>query len=100
LRYLVCIGLRADEAQDVVQDAFVSLQKHLAAGGGGSGFFCRGRSRRRRKIKAKRDPSSRRTPLRSLGMTAQKQRTRGGATGARDAPARRAGGGSGFFCRG
>ncbi len=33
LRYLVCIGLRADEAQDVVQDAFVSLQKHLAAGG-------------------------------------------------------------------
>ncbi|HWF38240.1 MAG TPA: sigma-70 family RNA polymerase sigma factor [Candidatus Acidoferrales bacterium] len=31
LRYLVCIGLRADEAQDVVQDAFVSLQKHLAA---------------------------------------------------------------------
>ena len=33
LRYLVCIGLSADEAQDVVQDAFVSLQRHLAAGG-------------------------------------------------------------------
>jgi len=33
LRYLVCIGLRPDEAQDVVQDAFVSLQRHLAAGG-------------------------------------------------------------------
>jgi RNA polymerase sigma-70 factor (ECF subfamily) len=33
LRYLVCIGLSADEAQDVVQEAFVSLQEHLAAGG-------------------------------------------------------------------
>jgi RNA polymerase sigma-70 factor (ECF subfamily) len=33
LRYLVCIGLTADEAQDVVQDAFVSLQKHVASGG-------------------------------------------------------------------
>src|SRR5271168_3622042 len=33
LRYLVSIGLSADEAQDVVQDAFVSLQRHLAAGG-------------------------------------------------------------------
>jgi len=33
LRYLVCLGLTADEAQDVVQDAFVSLQRHLAAGG-------------------------------------------------------------------
>jgi RNA polymerase sigma-70 factor (ECF subfamily) len=33
LRYLVCIGLSADEAQDVVQDAFVCLQGHLAAGG-------------------------------------------------------------------
>jgi RNA polymerase sigma-70 factor (ECF subfamily) len=32
VRYLVCIGLSADEAQDVVQDAFVSLQRHLAAG--------------------------------------------------------------------
>ena len=33
LRYLGCIGLTPDEAQDVVQDAFVSLQRHLAAGG-------------------------------------------------------------------
>jgi RNA polymerase sigma-70 factor, ECF subfamily len=33
LRYLVCLGLTSDEAQDVVQDAFVSLQRHLAAGG-------------------------------------------------------------------
>ena len=33
LRYLVCLGLTADEAQDVVQDAFVTLQRHLAAGG-------------------------------------------------------------------
>jgi RNA polymerase sigma-70 factor (ECF subfamily) len=33
LRYLVCIGLSADEAQDVVQDVFVRLQRHLAAGG-------------------------------------------------------------------
>jgi len=33
LRYLVCLGLSADEAQDVVQDAFLSLHKHLAAGG-------------------------------------------------------------------
>ena len=33
LRYLVSIGLSADEAQDVVQDAFVSLQRHLAIGG-------------------------------------------------------------------
>ena len=33
LRYLICIGLSADEAQDVVQDAFVRLQGHLAAGG-------------------------------------------------------------------
>jgi|SRR5579862_7358818 len=33
LRYLICIGLSADEAQDVVQDAFLSLQGHLAAGG-------------------------------------------------------------------
>ena len=33
LRWLVCLGLSADEAQDVVQDAFVSLQRHLAAGG-------------------------------------------------------------------
>jgi RNA polymerase sigma-70 factor (ECF subfamily) len=33
VRYLMCLGLSSDEAQDVVQDAFVSLQKHLAAGG-------------------------------------------------------------------
>lgn len=33
LRWLVCLGLSADEAQDMVQDAFVSLQRHLAAGG-------------------------------------------------------------------
>jgi RNA polymerase sigma-70 factor (ECF subfamily) len=33
LRYLVSIGLSVDEAQDVVQDAFVSLQRHLAANG-------------------------------------------------------------------
>jgi RNA polymerase sigma-70 factor (ECF subfamily) len=32
LRYLVCLGLAADEARDVVQEAFVSLQEHLAAG--------------------------------------------------------------------
>jgi RNA polymerase sigma-70 factor, ECF subfamily len=33
LRYLVCLGLSADEAQDVVQDAFVSLHGHLASNG-------------------------------------------------------------------
>lgn len=33
LRWLVCLGLSADEAQDVAQDAFVSLQRHLVAGG-------------------------------------------------------------------
>jgi RNA polymerase sigma-70 factor (ECF subfamily) len=33
LRYLVCLGLSADEAQDVVQDAFLTLHKHLASGG-------------------------------------------------------------------
>jgi RNA polymerase sigma-70 factor (ECF subfamily) len=32
LRYLVCLGLSSDEAQDVVQEAFVSLQRHLASG--------------------------------------------------------------------
>jgi RNA polymerase sigma-70 factor, ECF subfamily len=32
LRYLVCLGLTSDEAQDVVQDAFLSLQQHLASG--------------------------------------------------------------------
>ena len=33
LRYLICLGLTADEAQDAVQDAFVSLHRYLAAGG-------------------------------------------------------------------
>jgi RNA polymerase sigma-70 factor (ECF subfamily) len=33
LRYLVCLGLSSDEAQDAVQDAFLSLHRHLAAGG-------------------------------------------------------------------
>ena len=33
LRYLVCLGLSADEAQDTVQDAFLSLHRHLASGG-------------------------------------------------------------------
>jgi RNA polymerase sigma-70 factor (ECF subfamily) len=33
LRYLACLGLTADEAQDVVQDAFLSLHRHLSAGG-------------------------------------------------------------------
>lgn len=33
LRYLVCLGISSDEAQDMVQDAFLSLHNHLAAGG-------------------------------------------------------------------
>jgi len=33
LRYLVCLGLSADEAQDVVHDAFLRLQRHFADGG-------------------------------------------------------------------
>ena len=33
LRYLVCLGLSGDEAQDVVQDAFLLLHRHLTAGG-------------------------------------------------------------------
>jgi RNA polymerase sigma-70 factor (ECF subfamily) len=33
LRYLVCLGLSRDEAQDVVQDAFLSLHRHLSSGG-------------------------------------------------------------------
>jgi RNA polymerase sigma-70 factor (ECF subfamily) len=33
LRYLVCLGLSRDEAQDAVQDAFLSLHRHLASGG-------------------------------------------------------------------
>jgi RNA polymerase sigma-70 factor (ECF subfamily) len=32
-RYLVCLGLSTDEAQDVAQDAFLSLHRHIAAGG-------------------------------------------------------------------
>ena len=32
LRYLICLGLSKDEAQDVVQDAFLSLHRHLTAG--------------------------------------------------------------------
>ena len=34
LRYVVCLGLSRDEAQDIVQDVFVRLQQHLAGGGG------------------------------------------------------------------
>ncbi len=33
LRYLVGIGLSADEAQDTAQDAFLSLHRHISAGG-------------------------------------------------------------------
>jgi RNA polymerase sigma-70 factor, ECF subfamily len=33
LRYLAGLGLSSEEAQDVVQDAFLSLHKHLASGG-------------------------------------------------------------------
>jgi RNA polymerase sigma-70 factor, ECF subfamily len=33
LRYLTCLGLTSDEAQDVAQDAFLSLHRHLSAGG-------------------------------------------------------------------
>jgi RNA polymerase sigma-70 factor (ECF subfamily) len=33
LRYLVCLGLSSDEAQDVVQESFLSLQRHLSGGG-------------------------------------------------------------------
>jgi RNA polymerase sigma-70 factor (ECF subfamily) len=33
LRYLVCLGLSCDEAQDVVQESFLSLHRHLSAGG-------------------------------------------------------------------
>src|SRR6202140_3793326 len=33
LRYLVCLGLSSDEAQDVVQDAFLILHRHLPSGG-------------------------------------------------------------------
>ena len=33
LRYLAGLGLSSEEAQDVMQDAFLSLHKHLAGGG-------------------------------------------------------------------
>lgn len=33
LRYLVCLGLSHDDAQDVVQEAFVGLHKHITSGG-------------------------------------------------------------------
>src|SRR6202162_4458940 len=33
LRYLICLGLSTDEAQDSVQDAFLSLHRHLSSGG-------------------------------------------------------------------
>ncbi len=33
LRYLACLGLSSDEAQDVMQDAFLSLHRHLSSGG-------------------------------------------------------------------
>ena len=33
LRYLAGLGLSSEEAQDVMQDAFLSLHKHLARGG-------------------------------------------------------------------
>jgi RNA polymerase sigma-70 factor (ECF subfamily) len=33
LRYLVCLGLTTDEAQDVVQDTFLGLHQHLTSGG-------------------------------------------------------------------
>jgi len=33
LRYLMCLGLSSEDAQDVVQDAFLSLHRHLSGGG-------------------------------------------------------------------
>src|SRR5215472_9007273 len=33
LRYLVCLGLSNDEAQDVVQDVFLRLHRHISSGG-------------------------------------------------------------------
>ena len=33
LRYLMCLGISTDEAQDVVQDVFLALHQHLASGG-------------------------------------------------------------------
>lgn len=40
LRYLVCLGLSSDEAQDVVQDAFLSLHQHLVSGGPQDNIRC------------------------------------------------------------
>lgn len=34
LRYLVCLGLSREDAQDVVQETFLSLHRHLTTGGG------------------------------------------------------------------
>jgi RNA polymerase sigma-70 factor (ECF subfamily) len=33
LRYLLCLGLSSDDAQDVVQDTFLSLHRHITSGG-------------------------------------------------------------------
>jgi RNA polymerase sigma-70 factor, ECF subfamily len=33
VRYLMCLGLSSEDAQDVVQDAFLSLHRHLSSGG-------------------------------------------------------------------
>jgi RNA polymerase sigma-70 factor (ECF subfamily) len=33
LRYLIGLGLSTDEAQDIVQDAFLTLHQHIASGG-------------------------------------------------------------------
>jgi RNA polymerase sigma-70 factor (ECF subfamily) len=33
LRYLACLGLTPEDAQDVLQDAFLSLHQHLESGG-------------------------------------------------------------------
>jgi hypothetical protein len=41
LRYPVCLGLSADEAQDVAQDAFLSLHRHQASGGSRAKAFVR-----------------------------------------------------------
>lgn len=33
VRYLICLGLSSDEAQDVSQDAFLQLHRHVSGGG-------------------------------------------------------------------
>jgi RNA polymerase sigma-70 factor, ECF subfamily len=33
LKYLACLGLRFQEAQDIFQESFLALQQHLSAGG-------------------------------------------------------------------